>query len=187
MNRLNPWRLGRRLSTGPLEVERRAREGGYISSKSFDLKLSRTIAELEREYGVSYDPDQLIPDDPSLAKAVFEAGLALVEEIGVYVVELERTAAFNKEEIVETLRGVKRELTLGEGSDARVLSAREPGSRRRPFVFGGYAGTPTPEEFKYSALSYAQEPLVDALDHGSLSRVGGLKSRGGRLARPRLR
>jgi len=164
------------LRTGPLEVERRAREGSYISSKSFDLQLSRTIAELEREYGVSYDPGELAPDDPSLAKAVFEAGLALVEEVGIYVVELERTAVFSREEVVEVLRRAEKELVLGKGSDARVLSAREPGSRQRPFVFGGYAGTPTPEEeFKYSALSYAQEALVDALDHGSLPSVGGLE------------
>jgi len=72
-----------------LEVERRAREGSYINSKSFDLKLSRTIAVLEREYGVSYDSGELPPNDPSLAKAVFEAGLALMEEIGgIYAVEL---------------------------------------------------------------------------------------------------
>ncbi|HDD34049.1 MAG TPA: monomethylamine:corrinoid methyltransferase [Thermofilaceae archaeon] len=159
----------------PLDVERRAKLGPYLSSKKFDLELSKRIAELEREYGVAYDPDDPVPDDPSLARSVFEAGRRLLLEVGIYVVDAGRVARVGEDELAESLEHLKSELKLGEGADARILRARSPGSRKRPFVFGGYAGTPTPEEvYEASALSYASEPLVDALDHGSLSSVGGV-------------
>ncbi len=164
----------------PLEVEVRSREGKYLSARSFDLYVSKAIAELEGEFGVAYDPAQPLPEDPSLARAVFEAGFKLLLETGVYVVEQERIAKFSEEELREALRSCKPVLTIGEGEEARQLRAREVGSEIPPLVFGGYAGTPVSEEdYEPSALSYALEPLVDAIDHGSISEVHGVNPASG--------
>ena len=159
----------------PLELERRARQASRLEQRAFDLSLSRAIANLEREYQVVYHPGEIVPSDPSMVKDVFEASLQLLLEIGIYIVELGSAARVSEEEVRGALSSAKSEVRLGVGADSRVLSVRKPASGGKPFVFGGYAGTPTPEEiFKPSALSYALEPLVDALDHGSLTSVAGL-------------
>lgn len=165
------------MPLGPLEVEIRSREGKYLSAKNFDLYISKNIAELEREFGVVHDPVQLFPEDSSLARAVFEAGFKLLLDTGVYVVEQERIVKFSEEELKEALRNCKPVLTIGEGKESKQLQFRDVGSKTPPFVFGGYAGTPVSEEdYEPSALSYALEPLVDAIDHGSISMVHGINS-----------
>jgi len=165
----------------PLLVEERARRGAYVEQRKFDLEhVSKRVAELEKEYGVAYDAARPFPLDRGVGKAVYEAGFALALETGLYVVEESRVAKFAEEELREALESARRELTLGRGLDSRTLWARLPGDRRKPFVFGGLAGTPVPEEYFYAtALSYAQQPLVDALDHGSLQEVSGVAVRAG--------
>ena len=168
------------MKLAPLRVERLARQGEFVEAKKFDLELSRRVAELEREHGVHYDPSNPVPSDPSLGKAVFEAGLELAAEKGLLVVDESRVVRFTHEELLAALREAPRELVLGSGRDARTLRARRAGDSARPFVFGGLAGTPVPQEYFYlSALSYAVQPLVDALDHGSIQEVWGVRVRGG--------
>ena len=161
----------------PLLVEARAREGEYIDPKEFDLRMvSRRIAELEREFDIAFDPECPVPGDPTLPKSLFEAGLRLALETGLLVLDENRVARFSEEELKSALKRARRELMLGEGVDARVLKVRSPGSQDRPFVFGGLAGTPVPLGYFYeSALSYVSEPLIDAIDHGSVSQVGQLR------------
>ncbi len=163
----------------PLLFEERARSGDYVDQKTFDMRhVSRRIRELEREYDISYDPGCPVPDDPSLAKAVYEAGLRFAEETGLFLVDENRVARFSRSEIAEALAHAPRELLLGRGRDARTLRARLPGDRDKPFIFAGLAGTPTPLDVFYeTALSYAREPLVDAIDHGSVNEVFGVKVR----------
>lgn len=163
----------------PLLVEERARRGAYVEQKKFDLEhVSKRVAELEKEYGIAYDVARPFPLDRSIGKAVYEAGFMLALEAGLYVVEESRVVKFTEEELREVLENAQRELTLGRGLDSKLLWARLPGDRRRPFVFGGLAGTPVPEEYFYAtALSYARQPLVDALDHGSLQEVSGVAVR----------
>jgi len=165
----------------PLLFEERAREGEYVDQKRFDMRhVSARLRELEREYGVSYDPDCPVPGDPSLAKSVYEAGLVFAEETGLLLVDENRVARFSGDEIREAVRLAPRELLLGRGRDARRLRARRPGDRDKPFIFAGLAGTPTPLEVFYAtALSYAREPLVDAIDHGSVNEVFGVKVKSG--------
>ncbi|WP_191118712.1 monomethylamine:corrinoid methyltransferase [Infirmifilum uzonense] len=165
----------------PLEVEARAKQGEYVEQKKFDLeRVSRRVAELEKEYSITYDPACPVATDPGLGKAVFEAGFTLAADTGLYIVEESRVAKFTVEELREALTSAPCELLLGRGLDTRVLKSRLPGDTLRPFVFGGLAGTPVPEEYFYpSALSYAVEPLVDALDHGSIQEVSGVRVRAG--------
>lgn len=161
----------------PLVFEAKARDGEYVDQKKFDMiHVSRKIAQLEKEYDIRFDPECPVPDDPTLAKSVFEAGLQFAEETGLFLMDENRVVKYSRDEILEALRNARRELVLGWGKDARTLRARKPGDRDKPFVFGGLAGTPTPLEIFYeTALSYAQEPLVDAIDHGSISEVYGIR------------
>lgn len=165
----------------PLEVEERAKRGDFIEQKKFDLEvISRRVAELEKEYGITYDPSCPLLLDESLGKSIFEAGYTLAVDAGLYLVEESRLARFSVEELKEALEIAPRELTVGRGPETSFLRARLPGEKVKPFVFGGLAGTPIPEEHFYStALSYAREPLVNALDHGSIQDVSGVRVKAG--------
>jgi len=146
-----------------------------MEPRSFDLLLSRKIAELEKEYGIRYHAEELAPLDPTLAEDLFEAGLRLVLELGVYFVDQNKQVTISEEELRSALASAKNLVKIGDGADSKVLESRRPGASVKPLIFGGYAGTPTPLEiFKESAFSYAVEPFVDALDHGSIANLNGL-------------
>jgi methylamine--corrinoid protein Co-methyltransferase len=167
-------------SARALALESRAREGAYMEPRSFDLLLSRKVAELEKEYGIHYHAGELAPLDRTLVKDLFEAGLRLVLEMGVYIIDQSRQVLIGEEELRSALASAKSLVKIGEGADSRALEPRSPGATVKPLVFGGYAGTPTPREiFKESAYSYAAEPLVDALDHGSIANLNGLSAQQG--------
>jgi methylamine--corrinoid protein Co-methyltransferase len=161
-----------------LIAEFRARTGEYVEQKRFDLeRVSKRVAELEKEHGVHFDPSSPVPDE-SLGKAVFEAGFTLAVEAGLYLVDESRVAKFSEEELREALTNARNRIVVGRGRDAGTLGYREPGDR--VFVFGGLAGTPTPLEFFVeSAASYALVPRVDGIDHGSVQAVMGEMVRSG--------
>ncbi len=160
-----------------VDLQKRIERGEYINSKEFDLKIfARKVKELVKEYGIKYDPSEVIPTDNSLIKSVFEAGFKLALEVGVYCLSNKRKFQVFEEEIHEVLKSYHSEIVVGLGKDARVLYHRDIEDSRYPIIIGGYAGTPTPINiFIESAITYAKEPLVDAIDHGSINEVFGVR------------
>ncbi|NLH08044.1 MAG: monomethylamine:corrinoid methyltransferase [Chloroflexi bacterium] len=163
------------------EILDRANEGPYISEESWDLeKVAMTTARLVRKYKLSWDPECIIPDDPALADAVFEAGFELAKEIGCYSRTTERIILFDEAELEEGLRRMPQTLVMGEGKDARTLYARRIMDDRLPLVWAGNPGTPYPEDlFLPSVMSWAQEPIVDMITCGTLTHVDGREIRTG--------
>jgi methylamine--corrinoid protein Co-methyltransferase len=157
------------------DIMDRARSGPYISENDWDLKkVAMTTRKLVKKYKLQWDPQQIITDDPGLADAVFEAGLELAREIGVYSRSTERIIEFTPDELEEGLRRMPQTLVMGEGKDARTLYARKILDDRLPLVWAGTPGTPTPEAlFLPSVISWMQEPIVDLATCGSLTHVDG--------------
>ncbi len=163
----------------PFSLERRLEGAELVDMKTFDLKyVSSTIARLEKEFGIEFNRNEIIPSDNTLPKRVFEAGLTLLLETGIYVLDEKRVVKVDEEEVKEAIGNARDTLIVGRGKDSRILRLRRNGLDGKPFIFGGLAGTPTPEGyFLESVLSYVQEPLVDAVDHGSINIVKGVKVR----------
>ena len=74
----------------------------------------------------------MVPSDPALADAVFEAGLKLVQEIGGYSRTTERIIEFETGELETGLRAMPQQLEMGEGKDVRTLVARRITDDRPP-------------------------------------------------------
>ena len=53
-----------------------------------------TTRKLVKKYKLQWDPEQIVTDDPGLADTIFEAGLELAQEIGVYSRSTERIIEF---------------------------------------------------------------------------------------------
>ena len=65
------------------EIIKRALNGPYYSEQDFNIKLLvPKVTEVVKEYGIRYDSETPVPDDDQLADDVFQAGLALCEEVG---------------------------------------------------------------------------------------------------------
>ncbi len=155
-----------------------AESGPSMEEGEFDRRLAKLCRELVNEYDVRFDPDRPVVDDDGLAEAVFEAGLRLASEMGVYCLNVGRVIKFSEEDLLENALGAPGSLTIGMEADARVLYPRGIEDRRRPIVFGGQPGASIPEEwFLPTAISYVREPLVDALNHGRLDVVEGRRVR----------
>jgi methylamine---corrinoid protein Co-methyltransferase len=159
-----------------LEIVKRAQSGPFMKENEFDLKVAKRIKELVREKGIRYDPNILCPADDDLADRVWEAGLQLFLEVGVYCQSTERCIRFSRDEVVDILSQVRTEITLGSGKDAVVMRHRGIEDPNRPIMHSGPTGTPCSDRYHpLILLSCAQEPLVDCLGGGSVSSYFGEK------------
>ncbi|MDI9644655.1 MAG: monomethylamine:corrinoid methyltransferase [Candidatus Verstraetearchaeota archaeon] len=161
------------------EVIDRAETGAYMEEVEFDLKVvAKRCRELVKEYEIRYDPKQIVTSDDSLADDVFEAGLRLALDSGVYCVDTKRLIKFDEYEIKEGIMSAPKRLLIGEGKDSRVLYARRVEDERPPIICGGQAGAAIPEEWYLPmAISYMKEPLIDMINNGGLAMVEGRKVR----------
>jgi methylamine--corrinoid protein Co-methyltransferase len=162
-----------------LDILDRAKEGPYITEENWDLeKVAMTTMRLVEKYKLTWDPEQIVTDDPGLADAIFEAGLELATTIGAYSRTTERIIEFSRDELEEGMRRLPQTITMGEGKDARTLFARQIMDERPPLVWAGNPGAPHPEElFLPTVLSWAQEPIVDLITCGTLAEVDGREVR----------
>jgi methylamine---corrinoid protein Co-methyltransferase len=155
--------------------------GVYLDEETWDLeKVAATTRKLVKKYGIVWDPGILIPEDPKLLASLFEAGIELASRLGVYIRDTHRIVPYGMDLIRFGLESMPRELTMGEGKDARILFARKVMDDRAPLIWGGSPGTSLPEDlFLAIETSYAQERNIDMLATGSLATVDGREVRTG--------
>src|SRR3990172_1854468 len=138
------------------EILDRANRGPYLTEEQWDLeKVAMTTRHLVEKYKLSWNPSCILPRDGALADAVFEAGMELAESLGVYCRDTKRVIQFDPQ-------GVG-----GGGGGPAVM-------------WWGNAGAPIPERYYLEyVMVYAQEPIVDLLNPGSLTTVDGFEVRTG--------
>lgn len=157
-----------------VEITKRAQSGPYMKESEFDLMLTKRIRDLVKKYGIQWDANNLVPADDDLADRVFQAGLELFCEVGVYCQTSERLIKFSRDEVLEILALAPSEVKLGSGKDQVVMHHRNVEDPRRAIMHSGPTGTPATEKYHPLILfSCAQEPLVDCLGAGSVSTYHG--------------
>jgi len=158
------------------EIVKRSEAGPYMKESDFDMMLTRRIPELVQEYGLKYDPQVLVPADDDLANRLYQAGMDLFLEMGVYNMSTQRRILFTRDEVEEAVALIPKSFTLGAGKDAVVLRHRGVESTTPCVIHSGPTGTPCSEKYHPFILeSCAQEPLVDCLGAGSVSTFQGEK------------
>ena len=164
-----------------LEFEQRAHTGEAIDKESWDLdRIALAIPPLITKYNLTWDKNNLLPCDDHMCKRFYAAGRELLIASGIYNISTGRIIKFEPEEIDAAAQNQRIELIMGRGKDAFKLFARKPGDTRKPAVFGGNPGCPTPERVFYQNVrSLAQEPAIDLLTCGSLADVDGYPVRFG--------
>jgi len=118
--------------------------------------------------------------DTDMIDRLFQAGLEMLVEMGVYCMDTGRVIKYTEDEVLMAVAGAARELTLGEGRDARRLAARSFDDPRPPLCQGGPTGAPVSEDiFVAMHEAYAREPLVDTIVNGVLSTINGREPKPG--------
>ena len=164
-----------------LEILDRMRTGPPMTEEEWDLdKVARSTRAIVEKRKLAWTPDVIVGAGQGLADSVFEAGLELACEVGLYSRSSGRVVRFEREELIEGLDRMPRSLVMGEGKDARTLVARHVVDDRPPMVWAGNPGAPTPERlFLPMVMSWMQEPIVDLVTCGALTDVDGREIRTG--------
>ncbi|NQT71472.1 MAG: monomethylamine:corrinoid methyltransferase [Chloroflexi bacterium] len=148
-----------------IELQQRSLHGPVMKSDEFDLGFSMKLRELVAKYDIKYNPEELIVDDAT-ADAVFQAGVELLADVGLYHLETERVIKYTKEE-VETIAREYRENpskhTFGKGKDEVTVEYRTGADTRPPTLYTGPAGVAEEEWFGPFIESFVQEESVKAL------------------------
>jgi len=160
---------------GVLETWDRMKTGPKVDEKEWDEKLTgQTATKLKEKYKLQFDRSKIVPTDNDLCDRLFQAGLEMLETMGIYNINTHRVCKYTKEEILTAIEVAPAELTLGEGRDSRQLKDRKFDDPRPPLVQGGPTGSPVSEEiFTQTHEAYARESLVDSIVDGVMNTFNG--------------
>jgi methylamine---corrinoid protein Co-methyltransferase len=158
-----------------VEVLHRAETGPIMEEEAFERQLvAPTVKRLIEEYDLKFDNSVIVNSDDDLADRIFQAGLDLAEEAGMFCQSTSRRIVWTREELLDGLRNCTSEIVMGAGVDAVVCKARVPDDDERVVVAGGAYGVPVPEHMYIPmSLSYVQEGIIDVVDNPSLESVYG--------------
>jgi methylamine--corrinoid protein Co-methyltransferase len=109
-----------------------------------------------------------------LADKVYQAGLELFLELGVYCRNTSRLIQFSRDEVEWALKHAPTTVTYGLGRDLRVMTHRTIEDSKPPFCLNTPVGCTVAEErFVAMVQSYAQEPLSDTFSSAFSQTVQG--------------
>ncbi len=168
-----------------MEFQERSLKGPVMKGTQFDLAFAKKVRELVGKYEIKYDPDELIVDDKT-ADAVFEAGVELLADVGLYHLDTQRVIRFSAEEIKE-IAGAYRESpprqVFGRGEDQLTVEYRTSDDKRPPILAGGAPGSIGEEWFEPYIQSFVQEETNRAMGiAGGITAVGGVTPKAGTLS-----
>lgn len=157
------------------DVYDRARAGQKVEESDWDYKIiPQTATKLKKKYNIKMDKKTIIPTDKELINNLFNAGLDMLTECGVYCIDTKRVIKYTRDEILASIKGASKSVIYGEGKDAVELACRSYNDSRPPLIQGGPTGAPCSEElFLPIHQSYAQELLVDTIVDGVLQTIHG--------------
>ncbi len=157
------------------DIYERAKTGPKVEEKEWDFKIiPQTAAKLKKKYGIKMDKKQIIPTDKEQINKLFQAGLEMLVECGIYCIDTNRVIKYTKDEVLAAIKSAPTRAVYGEGKQAVVMTPRSYMDKKAPIIQGGPTGAPCSEEhFLAIHQSYAQEPLVDTIVDGVLQTIKG--------------
>jgi hypothetical protein len=165
-----------------IEFQRRSLTGPIKKSDEFDIEFSMKVRELVAKYNIKYNPEELIVDDAT-ADAVFQAGVELLADIGLYHLDTERVVKLTKEEVEVIAREYREnpsKHTFGRGKDEVTVEYRAGADTRPPTLYAGPGGVAEEDWFASIIQSFAQEESVKAIGIApGLDKLGDIEPKAG--------
>ncbi len=147
-----------------VDFQRRSLVGPVMKEQEFEMTFARTIRNIVKRYPIHYNPEQLIVDDAT-ADAIFQAGIDLLVEVGLYNRDTQRVIQFSREEVLQIAQDLwegPREVPFGKGKDEVPLRYRTHDDPKPPTLWMGSAGMVSTEELYIPYMqSFIQEEACD--------------------------
>lgn len=164
------------------DFQERSVSGPVLKIDEFDLKIATKIRKLVKEYGIKYNPEQLIVDDDT-ADRVYKAAVEFLADVGVLNIDTERAITWTKEEIEELTdwyRTNPSARSFGRGEDEHTVAPRV-GNEARPPVSWVVAAGVIGEDWLVPLLqASAQDRVVQGFGiAGGISSVRGVVPKAG--------
>lgn len=168
-----------------IDFQRRAQRGKVMKAQDFDMAFAMKVREVTVRHGIVYDLNRLIADDRT-ADAVFEAGVDLLAEVGLYHLDTQRVIAYTREEVLALAAERKAHparVTMGRGADEVTLAYRTCDAIQPPVLYVGAAGAISEEEFVPMMTTYARERRIKGMGiAGGITKVGDVVPEAGTLS-----
>jgi len=155
------------------EILIRSKGGPIIEEKQYDLALFKKTQELQKKYGIKYDPNKPVDVEGAMADQIYWAGTELFLELGTYCTTTKRVIKVSEKELKEEIRSRPEALELGQGRDRVKMGYREVEGRQEPIVIAGIQTIPFSDEemmFKISK-GCAMDRCVDGIWGGILLKI----------------
>ncbi len=163
----------------------RSLNGPVKKAEDFDLEFSMKIRELVSKYEIKFNAEELIADD-KIADAVFNAGVELLADIGLYHLNTQRVVTYTKEEILEFVNEINSapaNIKMGRGKDEFTIAYRTSEDTTPPALYGGAAGAIEEYEFIPFVQSFAQESSIKGMGiSGGIVKVGDIEPKAGTIS-----
>jgi methylamine--corrinoid protein Co-methyltransferase len=142
----------------------RAENGPMLDIDEWDrVYIYEKIQDLVQKHDIRFDlEDPGVPSDDPLADRLFEAGMALAVDSGVYCTDTKRRMVWTRDELDAILAAVPEVVHVGEGDDRVAIRKRLPDEDASVVIGGGPWGVVVPEKlFLPLTTAYVQEPSFD--------------------------
>jgi len=159
----------------------KAETGPVYDEKDFDSQqIGAAVQEVVKKFDISWPKDDLVPADDALADRLFEAGLTLAAESGLFCMDTNRRMIWSRDDLLEILEDSSPEIKVGVGDDEVTIKRRLPEEDSYIPIGGGPYGIPVSEElYEPLVMSYLQEPGIDYFEGPMLATVYGRPVRSG--------
>ena len=158
------------------EILNRSKSGPIVEEKQYDLALFKKTQELQKKYGIKYDPAKPVDVEGGMADRIYAAGTELFLDLGTYCTTTKRVIKVSEGELKEEIRSRPEAVEMGQGRDRVMMVHREVGGPQEPIVIAGIQTIPFSDEemmFKISR-GCAMDRCVDGIWGGILLKIDGL-------------
>ena len=157
------------------DILARSREGSIMEEKDFDLLIFRKTQELQKKYGIKYDPEKPLDLTGELADRVYQAGVEFFLDVGTYCTNTHRVIKVTEQELQAELASCPEELVLGQGNEQVKMVHRDVEGTQEPIVGAEIQTLPySDEEMMFKIIKgCAMDRCVDGVWGGVLLKIDG--------------
>ena len=157
-----------------LDIAERIQKGRKMEENAWNMALFNKMNELTEQYGLKYPGgDEFFNMDDKVPDAAFQAALDFLTQMGVYCTSTGRVVQFTEAEVLDTIKGMPKEYTVGEGKDARVLKQRRLEEKEELNHCPGHHAPFTEDVAPLVVKNFAEIPTCDYLEGFNFPAVDG--------------
>jgi len=157
------------------DILQRSKEGPILEEKQFDMSIFKKTQELQKKYGIKYDPENPLDKTGDLADRVYQAGRELFLSVGTYSTTTRRAIKVTEKELDDEIAACPKSIVLGQGADKVKMEHRSVEGTENPIVIAGIQTTPYSDESKMFTIYKlcAEDRCVDGIWGGILLDIDG--------------